>query len=66
MNGMIPGSSYDLIETRLYHSVDDRKMQILEKIYHSSGSPSLSYFGSRSLVLSNHAVLMTKSEESVP
>ena len=27
---------------QLYHSVDDMRVQILEKIYHSSGSPSLS------------------------
>ena len=56
------------------HSVDDMRVQILGKIYHSSGSPSLSaplrraenYFRSRRLVLPNHMVLMTKSKESVP
>ena len=56
------------------HSVDDMRVQILEKVYHSSESPALlaslrgtrELFWIRGLVQPGHMASMTKSKESVP
>ena len=56
------------------HSVDDMRVQILEKVYHSSENPTLltslhrtrELFWIKELGTANHMASMTKSKELVP